>query len=113
MACNFSLSGAEGTTSGTTRVLAVPIVPASTERTVKSITVYNNDTKNGRVIVEKFNGSTYTIVVNRRLRPKETLEFDGSYMLTAGEAFYVSLEAAVTTNEFDITSSWGEDTITP
>ena len=113
MACSFSLGSGVGTTNGTTRVLAVPIVPANTERTVKTITVYNNDSKNNRVIVEKFDGSSYYIVINRRLKPLETLEFEGSYMLLYGEAFYVRLEAAITTNEFDITSSWGDDTITP
>lgn len=72
------------TVAGTTAVTAIGSPGASTQRLVKSITIYNADTANAAVTVRYYDGSTNYKIVTVTLHTTETLQYiyDAGWFVT-------------------------------
>lgn len=71
----FTPGSSDTQTNGTTAVTLVAAPATSTQRQIKSLTVYNADTTNATVTVRLNNNSTLRIVVSVILAPGQTLQF--------------------------------------
>lgn len=79
----YTPSSNDGVTNGTTFATIVAAPSASTQRQIKQITVYNNDTKNSTVTIRKNINSTLRILCKIVLHAGDVLQYND------GEGFKV------------------------
>lgn len=113
-ATTFVPGSADLPTNNTTAVTAVSAPPASTQRQIKNLQVYNADTSNITVSVQLLDGATTRVLYKATLVPGQTLEWQietgwkTPSLLTANTPDFISGLRMSYTSASSITVSAGE-----
>lgn len=107
---DFVEGEADGTTNGTTPVTVVATPGASVRRIAKTVTVTNVDTAAAVVVLEKVSSGGTRRLARVPLEPDEHLIWDAPEAVRSSTSslIQVRLEGAVTSDELDWTSTWGD-----
>lgn len=101
-----NFGGADGVTDGTTAVTIVPAPATGFLRRLESILVYNVDSANATVFLQKNNGSSVRRFHRETLSTVTVLNFTSPIVLSSSDSLQIDLLAAVTTTELDWVASW-------
>ena len=105
----FAESSSDGTTNGTTAVEMVAAPGSSTQRIVKSLTVYNADTVDATVFVTFDNGTNERRLFQVTLSSGDQLYYDDVVVLPdTSSSINIDLSGAVTTNELEWTAHYAD-----
>ena len=96
----------DGVTNGTTAVEIVAAPAVGFIRRVESILVYNVDTADAAVFLQKNNGSAVRVFHRETLTTLTVLSFTAPIVLSSADSLEIDLLAAVTTTELDWVVSW-------
>lgn len=97
---------ADGVTNGTTAVEIVASPDTGFIRRVESILVYNVDSVDATVFLQKNNGSAVRVFHRETLTTLTVLGFTSPIVLSAADSLEIDLLANVTTTELDWVVSW-------
>lgn len=103
--------GSEGVTTGVTDATLVGSPAASTQRIIRSLSVYNADTVAATVTIKHDKAATERIVAKVTLQADETFFLSDHLIVldATDEKLEIVLAAAVTTNELQFVASYLDD----
>ena len=95
-------------TNNTTAVTVMGAPAASTQRELKSLTIFNKDTVAATVIVRKNDNAVFFIIARKTLAVNETLEVSNVVCDSVLKSIEVVLAANVTTNQLDCVANYAD-----
>lgn len=102
----------DGTTNDTTAVTVIAAPGAGVFRSSRILSVTNTDTANATLIFRLNNSGTFRIIAKVLIVPGQSFLFgtDQEFIVLANTStsLEILLAGAVTTNQLDFVSSWGD-----